>query len=100
MGSRSNQGQKNFALGGAKDIFEQWCELNALKEPKVILASFLAFQSLDPKAQKEFLNAAIQWEKGGFKHDEEWKAVVGDQPTNERGPAEKVPSRVSRRAAS
>ncbi len=93
-------GQKNFALGEVKAVFEKWCASNGYREREVFFAAVLAFQAMDHESRAAWFGLVEKWSNDGFKADAKGVAAVIETVSCECRPVEKTPTRQSRRAAS
>lgn len=73
---KTDLGQKNFAIGEAKAVFEQWCKANGYDEKRVFLAGLLALQRLDLAERAEMFKLLEKWRTDGFAADEGGVAAV------------------------
>lgn len=95
---RPELGQKNFALGGAKQMFERWCLANGYDEKKVFLAGVLALQEMAHVDRARYFRLVEAWSNRKFESDAEGVAAVAKPAEGKDRPVEKTPTRESRRA--
>lgn len=99
MANKSDPGQKNFGLGGARAPFVQWCVANGYDEKTVFLAGVLALQELTHGDRVRYFRLVDEWSRKSFAADEDGTAAVVTRPAEiQERPAEKTPSQGSRRA--
>jgi hypothetical protein len=91
-------GQKNFALGEVKAVFERWCAANGYREREVFFAALIAFQAMDHEARSAWFDLVEKWAADGFKTDAKGVSTVVKTVGCEGRPVEKTPTRESRRA--
>jgi hypothetical protein len=96
---RPELGQKNFALGGAKAVFERWCVANGYDEKKVFLAGVLALQDMRHPDRARYFRMVEAWATKQFESSDEGVATVVNAAESRDRPVEKTPSRESRRAS-
>lgn len=94
-------GQKNFALGEAKAIFERWSRRNGYDEKRVFLAGLIALQRLSLKERQHLFAVTDEWLRLGMPADEEGVAAVTTTAAEPHRPADSTTtSRPNSRRAS
>jgi PAS domain S-box-containing protein len=59
--STKTRGQKNFALGSLKEVFEQWCRQHGYDERLTFLAAWYAFSEMDPGERVRYFTELGTW---------------------------------------
>ncbi len=68
--------QKAFTFGAAREPFEKWCEINGYDQNAVVLAGWLALQSMDHEQRATWFAAVKKATERGFESLEDLKAAT------------------------